>query len=210
MRWTLQALNVLMLKILENSNRNYTFSALLSLLLDTPKELTGGPVAAPGAPQQLQQARWADLVVKCLIKSTKALPQVIEVRASMPCRAAGNAVAIEGGVGYVGAAVCRPHHWLARAAAAVALHNRQLQLPVDQAKAMQYLLAVVSAHNHAAATPSLPVPFLTWCRTGLPALFLCRALTCTRCCCPSTASSSLWGWTRSGAAHRQTISRCAW
>lgn len=92
MRWTLQALNVLMLKILENSNRNFTFSALLSLLLDTPTELTGGLVAAPGAPQQLQQARWADLVVKCLIKSTKALPQIIEVRTSMPCRAAGNAM----------------------------------------------------------------------------------------------------------------------
>lgn len=74
-----QALNVLMLKILENSNRNYTFSALLSLLLDTPAELAVGP-AAPAGAQQLQQARWADLVVKCLIKSTKALPQVIEVR----------------------------------------------------------------------------------------------------------------------------------
>lgn len=73
----LQALNVLMLKILENSNRNYTFSALLSLLLDTPAELATGPAGVP----QLQQARWADLVVKCLIKSTKALPQVIEVGA---------------------------------------------------------------------------------------------------------------------------------
>lgn len=72
-----QALNVLMLKILENSNRNYTFSALLSLLLDTPLELTASATAAGGA--QMQQARWADLVVKCLIKSTKALPQVIEV-----------------------------------------------------------------------------------------------------------------------------------
>jgi hypothetical protein len=73
-----QALNVLMLKILENSNRNYTFSALLSLLLEPPIELTAGATTAGGA--QLQQARWADLVVKCLIKSTKALPQVIEVR----------------------------------------------------------------------------------------------------------------------------------
>ena len=77
----LQALNVLMLKILENSNRNYTFSALLALLLDTPTELMAGAAAAGGAQQtQMQQARWADLVVKCLIKSTKALPQVIEVR----------------------------------------------------------------------------------------------------------------------------------
>jgi hypothetical protein len=76
----LQALNVLMLKILENSNRNYTFSALLVLLIDTPTELMAGSATAGGAePTQMQQARWADLVVKCLIKSTKALPQVIEV-----------------------------------------------------------------------------------------------------------------------------------
>jgi len=79
----LQALNVLMLKILENSNRNYTFSALLTLLLDTPRELVAASAAAAaaGVPPQAhtQQARWADLVVKCLIKSTKALPQVIQV-----------------------------------------------------------------------------------------------------------------------------------
>lgn len=78
-----------MLKILENSNRNYTFSALLSLLLDIPSELgnaalaaaaaAGGDAAAMQAQVQQQQARWADLVVKCLIKSTKALPQVIQV-----------------------------------------------------------------------------------------------------------------------------------
>jgi cytoskeleton-associated protein 5 len=72
-----QALNVLMLKILENSNRNFTFSALLALLLDTPAELTS---AGSAQQVQMQQARWADLVVKCLIKSTKTLPQVIEVR----------------------------------------------------------------------------------------------------------------------------------
>lgn len=76
----LQALNVLMLKILENSNRNFTFSALLGLLLDTPTELMSAAAASGSAQQaQMQQARWADLVVKCLIKSTKALPQVIEV-----------------------------------------------------------------------------------------------------------------------------------
>lgn len=157
MRWTLQALNVLMLKILENSNRNFTFSALLSLLLDTPTELTGGLVAAPGAPQQLQQARWADLVVKCLIKSTKALPQVIEVRTSMPCRAAGNVMQSKM-VSIMLVPQCRLHYWLARAAAAVALHDRQLQLPVYQAKASQYLLAVVSAQNDAAATPRYLCP----------------------------------------------------
>jgi hypothetical protein len=89
-----QALNVLMLKILENSNRNFTFSALLTLLLDTPAELSAAAGAAAAAAAAAaghedapsagvlfaqQQARWADLVVKCLIKSTKALPQVIQV-----------------------------------------------------------------------------------------------------------------------------------
>ena len=67
----LQALNVLMLKILENCNRNHSFSALLSLLVKAPAEATG--VAE-------QELRWADLVVKCLIKITKALPATLEVR----------------------------------------------------------------------------------------------------------------------------------
>jgi hypothetical protein len=76
-----QALNVLMLKILENSNRNFTFSALLALLLDVPPELAAASGSADGNMQQSALAmRWADLVVKCLIKSTKALPQVIQVR----------------------------------------------------------------------------------------------------------------------------------
>lgn len=74
----LQALNVLMLKILENSNRNYTFSALLGLLLDVSAEL-GAAAGGDAAQQSTVTLRWADLVVKCLIKSTKALPQVIQV-----------------------------------------------------------------------------------------------------------------------------------
>jgi hypothetical protein len=87
-----QALNVLMLKILENSNRNFTFSALLALLLDVPPELAaaGGSSADGNMQQQSALAmRWADLVVKCLIKSTKALPQVIQVRLTVICCAAG-------------------------------------------------------------------------------------------------------------------------
>lgn len=71
-----------MLKILENSNRNYTFSALLALLLHMPTELASSAGAGAGglnAPPGNNPARWADLVVKCLIKSTKALPQVIQV-----------------------------------------------------------------------------------------------------------------------------------
>jgi cytoskeleton-associated protein 5 len=76
-----QALNVLMLKILENSNRNFTFSALLALLLDVPPELAAAGGSGDGnAQQSALSMRWADLVVKCLIKSTKALPQVIQVR----------------------------------------------------------------------------------------------------------------------------------
>ena len=79
----MQALNVLMLKILENSNRNFTFSALLALLLDVPPELAAAGGSGDGGIQQSALAmRWADLVVKCLIKSTKALPQVIQVRAA--------------------------------------------------------------------------------------------------------------------------------
>eukprot|EP00775_Hariotina_reticulata_P007310 gene7310-7523_t len=75
----LKALNVLMLKILENSNRNYTFSALLTLLLDVPQELELPleTVSGQNAQQSQLALRWADLVVKCLIKSTKALPQII-------------------------------------------------------------------------------------------------------------------------------------
>ena len=69
----LQALNVLMLKILENSNRNHCFAALMQLCLEAPEELI-----ALGVPEA--QTRWADLVVKCLIKITKALPATIEVR----------------------------------------------------------------------------------------------------------------------------------
>lgn len=70
-----------MLKILENSNRNYTFSALLTLLLDAPQPLEVPSETAPGqnALQSQLALRWADLVVKCLIKSTKALPQIINV-----------------------------------------------------------------------------------------------------------------------------------
>jgi hypothetical protein len=66
----LQALNVLMLKILENCNRNHSFSALLGLLIKAPEEV-------PAVPEQ--ELRWADLVVKCLIKITKALPATLEV-----------------------------------------------------------------------------------------------------------------------------------
>jgi len=85
-----------MLKILENSNRNYTFSALLTLLLDAPQhqEVPSETAAGQNALQSQLALRWADLVVKCLIKSTKALPQIINVGAewvtALSCCARGS------------------------------------------------------------------------------------------------------------------------
>lgn len=60
----LQALNVLMLKTLENSNRTYAFTALLLLTREPPPELRHRPPEA---------AKFFDLAVKCLIKISKAL-----------------------------------------------------------------------------------------------------------------------------------------
>jgi hypothetical protein len=60
-----------MLKLLENCDRNASFAALLSLLLEAPAGVAGATDL---------EARWNDLVVKCLIKITKALPTTIDVR----------------------------------------------------------------------------------------------------------------------------------
>jgi cytoskeleton-associated protein 5 len=57
-----RAVNVLMLKMLEASNRTYAFAALLRLLRDPPQGVP--PAAVP---------RFNDLVVRCLIKLTKSL-----------------------------------------------------------------------------------------------------------------------------------------
>lgn len=65
----LKALNVLMLKILEHSNRTHVFCALLTLLRVAPE-----PIVVQG---QAVQQRFSDLVVKCLIKLTKALQSFI-------------------------------------------------------------------------------------------------------------------------------------
>ncbi|KAK9862582.1 hypothetical protein WJX84_004375 [Apatococcus fuscideae] len=65
----LKALNVLMLKILDHSNRTYSFCALLDLLGEVPQEIQQrGPEAT---------VKFTDLVVKCLIKITKTLPATI-------------------------------------------------------------------------------------------------------------------------------------
>ncbi|KAL4854812.1 hypothetical protein ACK3TF_004509 [Chlorella vulgaris] len=57
-----KAVNVLMLKFLEASNRTYAFAALLQLLRQPPTEV-----------QPAQLPKFYDLVVKCLIKLTKGL-----------------------------------------------------------------------------------------------------------------------------------------
>ncbi|KAK9814323.1 hypothetical protein WJX72_004049 [[Myrmecia] bisecta] len=66
----LKALNVLMLKILDNSNRSYSFGALLVLLRCPPEELHRR------TPENA--LKFSDLVVKCLIKLTKALQTSLE------------------------------------------------------------------------------------------------------------------------------------
>ena len=67
-----QALNVLMLKVLENSCRTDIFVALLALSRGRPAELAAAP------PEQA--VKFFDLAVKCLIKLTKALTPTLEVR----------------------------------------------------------------------------------------------------------------------------------
>jgi hypothetical protein len=67
----LQALNVLMLKTLENSNRTYAFTALLLLTREPPPELRHRPPEA---------AKFFDLAVKCLIKISKALSDDLQAR----------------------------------------------------------------------------------------------------------------------------------
>jgi len=52
-----------MLKLLENCDRNASFAALLALLVEPPRGVAG---------EGDLEARWSDLLVKCLIKITKA------------------------------------------------------------------------------------------------------------------------------------------
>eukprot|EP00898_Chlorokybus_atmophyticus_P007131 jgi/Chlat1/7419/Chrsp6S09189 len=71
----IRALNVLMLKILENVDRTNAFTVLLRLL--QPYNTAEGPSPLPSMSQAdargLRGTRFSDLVVKCLIKLTKAL-----------------------------------------------------------------------------------------------------------------------------------------
>ena len=66
-----QALNVLMLKMLENSNRTYAFMGLLMLTRAAPQELRHRTEDA---------GRFFDLAVKCLIKISKALSDDLQVQ----------------------------------------------------------------------------------------------------------------------------------
>ena len=68
----LKAMNVMMLKVLENCDKTLAYIALLQLLRAAPST-----VASRGADGA---ARFSDLLVKCLIKLTKALPMCIDVR----------------------------------------------------------------------------------------------------------------------------------
>lgn len=69
----LKALNVLMLKVLEHCNRTHCFDALLTLLLQPHSRAPSAAAAATASAPAEADARWADLVVKCLIKITKTL-----------------------------------------------------------------------------------------------------------------------------------------
>lgn len=64
----LKALNVLVLKILENANRTSAFVVLIDLLQ---------PSSGKGDRNMLSSHRFSDLVVKCLIKLTKVLGSTI-------------------------------------------------------------------------------------------------------------------------------------
>ncbi|KAL0481526.1 hypothetical protein AKO1_011206 [Acrasis kona] len=60
----LQALNTLMLKLLENTNRTHAYTALLHLLSENHEDAS--------------KIRYVELVVKCLLKLTKALHSTID------------------------------------------------------------------------------------------------------------------------------------
>ncbi|KAG1675584.1 hypothetical protein FOA52_014172 [Chlamydomonas sp. UWO 241] len=67
-----KALNLLMMKCLENSNRTFVFGALIPLLLHPhPRLLRLNPASK-------YEASWYEVVVKCTIKITKALQASIE------------------------------------------------------------------------------------------------------------------------------------
>ncbi|KAL0674003.1 hypothetical protein Bca4012_001984 [Brassica carinata] len=71
----LKALNVLMLKILDNADRTSSFVVLISLLRPLYPSRWPSPATAEG--YAIRNQKFSDLVVKCLIKLTKLLQSTI-------------------------------------------------------------------------------------------------------------------------------------
>ncbi|WCJ24432.1 ARM repeat superfamily protein [Euphorbia peplus] len=71
----LKALNVLMLKILDNADRTSSFSVLINLL--RPLDPSRWPSPASSETFAIRNQKFSDLVVKCLIKLTKVLQSTI-------------------------------------------------------------------------------------------------------------------------------------
>lgn len=71
----LKALNVLMLKILDNADRTSSFVVLINLL--RPLDPSRWPAPASNEAITVRNQKFSDLVVKCLIKLTKVLQSTI-------------------------------------------------------------------------------------------------------------------------------------
>ncbi|XP_057538805.1 protein MOR1-like isoform X2 [Amaranthus tricolor] len=71
----LKALNVLMLKILDNADRTSSFVVLINLL--RPLDPSRWPAPASNEAFAVRNQKFSDLVVKCLIKLTKVLQSTI-------------------------------------------------------------------------------------------------------------------------------------
>ncbi|CAO2823819.1 unnamed protein product [Amaranthus hypochondriacus] len=71
----LKALNVLMLKILDNADRTLSFAVLINLL--RPLEPSRWPAYSSDEAVTVRNQKFSDLVVKCLIKLTKVLQNTI-------------------------------------------------------------------------------------------------------------------------------------
>uniref|UniRef100_A0A0E0C9H3 Protein MOR1 n=2 Tax=Oryza TaxID=4527 RepID=A0A0E0C9H3_9ORYZ len=71
----LKALNVLMLKILDNAERTSSFVVLINLL--RPLDPSRWPSPTPPESLAVKNQKFSDLVVKCLIKLTKVLQSTI-------------------------------------------------------------------------------------------------------------------------------------
>ncbi|CEI92510.1 hypothetical protein RMCBS344292_06766 [Rhizopus microsporus] len=77
-RWLSKALNVAMVKILENSNRNVTFSALLSILSNCSSGLR------PGDSPAAKETKYTELIMKCLWKLAKTIRSSLQANQLNP------------------------------------------------------------------------------------------------------------------------------